>query len=58
MKSKVIVFPGSNCDRDVAVAIKQISGSEPQMVWHKETSLSNSDLIIEPGGFSYGDYLR
>ncbi|MFL2899723.1 MAG: phosphoribosylformylglycinamidine synthase subunit PurQ [Candidatus Pelagibacterales bacterium] len=58
MKSKVIVFPGSNCDRDVAVAIKQISGSEPQMVWHKETSLSNSDLIIVPGGFSYGDYLR
>ena len=58
MKSKVIVFPGSNCDRDVAVAIKKISGSEPQMVWHKETSLSNSDLIIVPGGFSYGDYLR
>ena len=58
MKSKVIVFPGSNCDRDVAVAIRQISGSEPQMVWHKETSLSNSDLIIVPGGFSYGDYLR
>lgn len=58
MKSKVIVFPGSNCDRDVAVAIKQISGSEPQMVWHKETSLRNSDLIIVPGGFSYGDYLR
>ena len=58
MKSKVIVFPGSNCDRDVAVAIKKISGSEPQMVWHKETSLGNSDLIIVPGGFSYGDYLR
>ena len=58
MKSKVIVFPGSNCDRDVAVAIRKICGSEPQMVWHKETSLSNSDLIIVPGGFSYGDYLR
>ena len=58
MKSKVIVFPGSNCDRDVAVAIRKISGSEPQMVWHKETSLNNSDLIIVPGGFSYGDYLR
>ena len=58
MKSKVIVFPGSNCDRDVAVAIRKISGSEPQMVWHKETSLSKSDLIIVPGGFSYGDYLR
>ena len=58
MKSKVIVFPGSNCDRDVAVAIRKISGSEPQMVWHKETFLSNPDLIIVPGGFSYGDYLR
>ena len=58
MKSKVIVFPGSNCDRDVAVTIRNVSGSEPQMVWHKETSLSNSDLIIVPGGFSYGDYLR
>ena len=58
MKSKVIVFPGSNCDRDVAVAIKNISGSNPEMVWHKENSLSNVDLIVVPGGFSYGDYLR
>ena len=58
MKSHVIVFPGSNCDRDVAVAIKNISGHEPQMVWHKETSINQSDLIVVPGGFSYGDYLR
>ena len=58
MKSHVIVFPGSNCDRDVAVAIKNISGHQPQMVWHKETSIDQSDLIVVPGGFSYGDYLR
>ena len=58
MKSHVIVFPGSNCDRDVAVAIKNISGDQPQMVSHKETSISQSDLIVVPGGFSYGDYLR
>ena len=58
MKSHVIVFPGSNCDRDVAVAIKNISGHHPQMVWHKETSIAQSDLIVVPGGFSYGDYLR
>ena len=58
MKSHVIVFPGSNCDRDVAVAIKNISGHRPQMVWHKETSINHSDLIVVPGGFSYGDYLR
>ena len=58
MKSHVIVFPGSNCDRDVAVAIKNISGQEPQMIWHKETSIDQSDLIVVPGGFSYGDYLR
>ena len=58
MKSHVIVFPGSNCDRDIAVAIKNISGNAPEMVWHKETSIDNSDLIVVPGGFSYGDYLR
>ena len=58
MKSHVIVFPGSNCDRDVAVAIKNISGQKPEMLWHKETSINHSDLIVIPGGFSYGDYLR
>ena len=58
MKSHVIVFPGSNCDRDIAVSIRNISGNTPEMVWHKETSIDTSDLIIVPGGFSYGDYLR
>ena len=58
MKSHVIVFPGSNCDRDIAVSIKNILGNAPEMVWHKETSIDNSDLIVVPGGFSYGDYLR
>ena len=58
MKSHVIVFPGSNCDRDVAVAIESISGAAPEMVWHKNTDIAESDLIVVPGGFSYGDYLR
>ena len=57
MKSSVIVFPGSNCDRDVAVALKKLQFKN-QMVWHKETKLPKSDLIVIPGGFSYGDYLR
>ena len=59
MKAVVIVFPGSNCDRDLAVAIRDISGHAPQMIWHGETSLPDGvDLIAIPGGFSYGDYLR
>jgi phosphoribosylformylglycinamidine synthase I len=59
MKSAVIVFPGSNCDRDLAVALRDISGNEPVMVWHRETELPEGlDLIAVPGGFSYGDYLR
>ena len=57
MNSSVIVFPGSNCDRDIAVALKQMQFKN-QMVWHKETTLPKSDLIVIPGGFSYGDYLR
>ncbi len=57
MKSSVIVFPGSNCDRDIAVALEKMQFKN-QMVWHKETKLPNSDLIVVPGGFSYGDYLR
>ena len=57
MKSTVIVFPGSNCDRDVAVALEKMQFKN-QMVWHKETKLPKSDLIVIPGGFSYGDYLR
>ena len=59
MKSAVIVFPGSNCDRDLAVALGQVSGTTPTMVWHRETALPDGvDLIAVPGGFSYGDYLR
>ena len=57
MKSSVIVFPGSNCDRDIAVALKKFQ-IKNQMVWHNETTLPKSDLVILPGGFSYGDYLR
>lgn len=59
MKSAVIVFPGSNCDRDMAVAIEQASGTKPVMLWHRETEIpAGVDLIAVPGGFSYGDYLR
>lgn len=58
MKSAVIVFPGSNCDRDVAVALEAATGRPPAMVWHQESSLPQCDLIVVPGGFSYGDYLR
>ena len=59
MKSAVIVFPGSNCDRDMAVALEAVSGQKPIMVWHRETALPDGlDLIAVPGGFSYGDYLR
>ena len=57
MKSSVIVFPGSNCDRDVAVALAKFEITN-QMVWHNETNLPKSDLVVLPGGFSYGDYLR
>jgi phosphoribosylformylglycinamidine synthase subunit PurQ / glutaminase len=57
MKSSVIVFPGSNCDRDIAVALEKMQFKN-QMIWHKETKLPKSDLIVVPGGFSYGDYLR
>jgi phosphoribosylformylglycinamidine synthase I len=59
MKTAVIVFPGSNCDRDLAVALRDVSGAEPAMVWHRETALPDGiDFIAVPGGFSYGDYLR
>ena len=59
MKSAVIVFPGSNCDRDMAVALEQVTGERPAMVWHRETELPEGlDLVAIPGGFSYGDYLR
>ena len=59
MKSAVIVFPGSNCDRDLAVALEQVTGARPAMVWHRDTELPEGvDFIGVPGGFSYGDYLR
>jgi phosphoribosylformylglycinamidine synthase len=59
MKSAVLVFPGSNCDRDLAVAIEQVTGRAPAMVWHRDSELPDgTDFIAIPGGFSYGDYLR
>ncbi len=58
MKAAVIVFPGSNCDRDVAVSLHHATGHEPLMVWHGGASVPDCDLIVLPGGFSYGDYLR
>jgi phosphoribosylformylglycinamidine synthase len=59
MKSAVIVFPGSNCDRDMAVALTQASGRKAQMVWHKDAALPDGlDMVAIPGGFSFGDYLR
>jgi phosphoribosylformylglycinamidine synthase len=58
LKSAVIVFPASNCDRDAKVALEQMTGKTPHMVWHQDTSVPDVDLILIPGGFSYGDYLR
>ena len=58
MKAAVIVFPGSNCDRDIQVSLRKSMGAEPLMVWHGDSSFDDVDLIAVPGGFSYGDYLR
>ncbi|HEY8948587.1 MAG TPA: phosphoribosylformylglycinamidine synthase subunit PurQ [Rhizomicrobium sp.] len=58
MKSAVIVFPASNCDRDAQTALKQLTGKDPHMVWHQDSALPDVDLVVLPGGFSYGDYLR
>ncbi len=58
MRASVIVFPGSNCDRDAAVALEAVTGTPPRMVWHGDSELPQTDLIVLPGGFSYGDYLR
>ena len=58
MRAAVAIFPGSNCDRDMAVAIKKITGKSPLKLWHKDTEAPNLDLIVIPGGFSFGDYLR
>lgn len=59
MRTAVIVFPGSNCDRDIAVALEKTTGTKPHMIWHKDAAVpENLDLIAVPGGFSFGDYLR
>ena len=58
MKAAVIVFPGSNCDRDLQVALRSAMGAAPEMVWHGDSDMPDVDLIAVPGGFSYGDYLR
>jgi phosphoribosylformylglycinamidine synthase subunit PurQ / glutaminase len=58
MKSGIIIFPGINRERDMAIALRQSTGEAPRMVWHKETDLTGLDLIVIPGGFSFGDYLR
>ena len=58
MKASIIVFPGTNREKDMAMALEKASGKAPSLVWHKETDLGKPDLIVLPGGFSYGDYLR
>jgi phosphoribosylformylglycinamidine synthase subunit PurQ / glutaminase len=58
MKAAVIVFPGSNCDRDIATVLHRITGNPVPMIWHRDTVLPKVDLVVLPGGFSYGDYLR
>jgi phosphoribosylformylglycinamidine synthase len=58
VKSAVVVFPASNCDRDAAVALEQLTGNKTHMVWHQESALPDVDLVVLPGGFAYGDYLR
>ncbi|MDR3537484.1 MAG: phosphoribosylformylglycinamidine synthase subunit PurQ [Acetobacteraceae bacterium] len=58
MKAGIVVFPGINRERDMAIALAQSAGAPPRMVWHKETDLAGLDLVVIPGGFSFGDYLR
>ncbi len=58
MKAGIVIFPGTNRERDVAIALQQASGQTPRLVWHHETDLAGLDLIVLPGGFSHGDYLR
>jgi phosphoribosylformylglycinamidine synthase I len=58
MNAAVVVFPGSNCDRDVKVALEAVTGRPVNMVWHADTAIPSCDLIVLPGGFAYGDYLR
>jgi len=58
LRSGVVIFPGSNCDRDMIVALRKITGKTPIKIWHKEYDIPNLDLIVIPGGFTFGDYLR
>ena len=58
MRSGVEIFPGSNFDRDMIVALRKITGKNPIKIWHKENDIPNLDLIVIPGGFTFGDYLR
>ena len=58
LRIAITVFPGSNCDRDIMVAVEQLTNRRPALIWHKEASLDPVDLVIVPGGFSFGDYLR
>ncbi|MGA7304100.1 MAG: phosphoribosylformylglycinamidine synthase subunit PurQ, partial [Rhodothermales bacterium] len=58
MKFGVVIFPGSNCDHDAYHAVKHVVGVDAEFIWHKETSLDGIDVVLLPGGFSYGDYLR
>jgi len=58
LKSAVVIFPASNCDRDAAVALEQVTGEKPTMVWHADRELPDVDLVVLPGGFAHGDYLR
>ena len=58
MRSGVVIFPGSNCDRDMIVALRKITRKNPIKIWHKENDFPNLDLIVVPGGFTFGDYLR
>src|SRR5947199_6578148 len=58
MKAAIVIFPGSNREHDVAMALKRVTGREPQRVWHRASELPETDLIVLPGGFAYGDYLR
>ena len=58
MRAGILLFPGINRERDMALAVRQSFGTEPRIIWHKETDLKDIDLVIIPGGFSFGDYLR
>ncbi len=58
MKTAIVIFPGTNRERDVAIALRQAAGRAPRMLWHRETELGDADLVVLPGGFSHGDYLR